>query len=76
MTEKSKKVSKPIAARAIAIDGKHFAQGEAIDGVSQDEIDTCIRLGSVVDAGSEEGKAASLEAERAAEAAAAAAKKG
>lgn len=58
-----------IAARAIAIEGKHFAQGEEISGVDAKEVETCVRLGSVVDAASEEGKAALLEAEKAAEAA-------
>jgi hypothetical protein len=72
---KAKKVSAPIAARAIAIDGTHFAQGEEIKGVSQDEVDSCIRLGSVVDVSSEEGEAALLEAEQRAAAEAAAAKK-
>ena len=73
---KAKKVSAPIAARAIAIDGVHFAQGEEIKGVPQDEVDSCIRLGSVVDVSSEEGEAALLEAEQRAAAEAAAAKKG
>lgn len=57
-------LSNPIAARAIAIDGKHFSQGETIKGVPQDEIDSCIRLGSVVDAESNEGQAALLEGEQ------------
>ena len=74
MTTK-KKVSTPIAARAIAIDGVHFAQGEEIKGVSQDEVDSCIRLGSVVDADSDEGEAAQLEAEQRAASDAPAAKK-
>lgn len=76
MTTKKKVVSAPIAARAIAIDGKHFAQGEEIKGVPQEEVDSCIRLGSVVDVSSEEGEAALLEAEQRAAAEAAAAKKG
>lgn len=62
-------IKKPIAARAIAIEGKHFAQGEAITGVDPKEVETCVRLGSVVDAASPEGEAALLEAEKAAEAA-------
>lgn len=70
------KVTAPIAARNIAIDGKHFAQGEAIKGVDQADIDTCIRLGSVVDAASEEGESAKLEAYAREEAATAPAKKG
>lgn len=75
MSTKTKKVSAPIAARAIAIDGVHFAQGDVIKGVPQEEIDSCIRLGSVVDEASEEGQAAQLEAEQRAAAETAAAKK-
>lgn len=79
MTKTKKTVSQPIAARAVAIHGKHFAQGEPIKGVPQEEIDSCVRLGSVVDSDSDEGQAAQLEGEQMAEAAAAAeeaAKKG
>ena len=70
------KVTAPIAARPIAIDGKHFAQGEKITGVDQSDIETCIRLGSVVDANSDEGAAAILEAEAREEAATDPKKKG
>lgn len=71
MNKPKKQISDPIAARAIAIDGTHFAQGEKIKDVPQSEIDSCIRLGSVVSADSSEGQAALLEAEQRAEAAAA-----
>lgn len=73
MSKKQETVKYPIAARAIAINGKHFAQGEDIKDVPQEEIDSCIRLGSVVDADSPEGEAARLEGEQIAEAAAKAA---
>lgn len=72
MSKTKQPLSNPIAARAIAIDGTHFAQGEQIKGVPQDEIDSCIRLGSVVDEASDEGQAALLEAKQTASAAAAA----
>jgi hypothetical protein len=73
MSKTEDKIVVPVAARAIAIAGKHFAQGEAIKGVPQEEIDSCVRLGSVVEAGSDEGKAAILEGEQMAAAAAEAA---
>ncbi len=72
MAKKQEQVRTPVAARAIAINGKHFAQGEEIKDVPQDEIDSCIRLGCVVDADSFEGEAAILEGDQIAAAAASA----
>jgi hypothetical protein len=70
MAKKQETLSNPVAARAIAINGKHFAQGEDIKDVPQEEIDSCVRLGCVVDANSVEGEAAILEGEQIAKAAA------
>lgn len=40
--------SGPVAARDVAIDGQHFARGEAVTGVDEEELAKAIRLGAVV----------------------------
>lgn len=38
----------PFAARDVAIDGQHFARGEEVTGVDDEELAKAIRLGAVV----------------------------
>lgn len=73
MSKTEEKIVAPVAARAIAIAGVHFAQGQQIKGVPQEEIDSCVRLGSVVAYDTPEGQAAVMEGEQIAAAAAEAA---
>ena len=36
----------PVALRDIAVDGKHFSEGDPIEGVDEEELTKAVRLGS------------------------------
>ncbi len=49
MAKKTIAAGVPVAARPIAIEGKHFDEGEPVTGVSEEQLKIAKRLGRVID---------------------------